>query len=138
METLAVERDEAQSDEVPASRIMRERDEARRECARLTVALEREREATRAALRQVSALRQRADVLAEYVVADLQQRDEGVDFPHVVDLIEAAGLECVQCDGSGKDVDELMVGDPGDKHGYRTEEVVVDCSGCKGLGKVLR
>jgi len=68
----------------------------------------------------------------------LPQNGEATSWPHVRELIEAAGVECVVCDGKGWVADEEMIGDPGAAYGYRTREVADECGECDGIGKVLR
>lgn len=80
----------------------------------------------------------RADKLAEYIQHDLEHTGESVEDEHVRDLILEAGVECRQCDGRGWDTDEEMVGDPGDKFGYRSTLISAECESCHGIGRVLR
>lgn len=80
----------------------------------------------------------RADKLAEYVAADFEHRGEDASWEHVRELIEAAGVECLDCEGKGLIDDEVMLGDPGDKYGYTTRDVRDECGACSGIGKVLR
>lgn len=92
----------------------------------------------RAAEYRASQSFQRADTLAEHIMLNMEHNGESVDDQHINDLIESAGVECIECDGRGSVADEQMIGDPSDKYGHRTRPIVVDCGTCHGLGRTLR
>ena len=106
--------------------------------ARLDIDVRVRDKALAEAERKLNRMRDRADKLAEYIEHDLEHHGEDASWPHVRELIEAAGIECVVCDGKGWVADEEFVGDPGAKFGYRTREVADKCAECDGLGKCLR
>lgn len=140
-----------------ANRVERERDEARAALAisrkavddltahsvaqgdyiqRLDIDVRVRDKALAEAERRINRLRDRADKLAEWIENEIT--DQGLEPCDMRELIEAAGVECVVCDGKGWVGDEEMIGDPGAAYGYRTREVRDECGECDGIGKVLR
>jgi hypothetical protein len=88
--------------------------------------------------RDTAELHRRIAVLVEWINHGLEHAGETVNDEHVRELVESAGVECGECDGSGTVRDEEMIGDPGSWTGYRTKDVWDDCSVCLGVGKLLR
>ena len=142
-----------------ANRVERERDEARAALAisrktvddltahsvsqgdyiqRLDIDVRVRDKALAEAERKLNRMRDRADKLAEYIEHDLEHHGEDASWPHVRELIEAAGVECVVCDGKGWVADEEFLGDAGARLGFRIRDVVDECAECDGIGRCLR
>ena len=104
--------------------------------ARLDIDVRVRDKALAEAERRINRLRDRADKLAEWIENEIT--DQGLEPCDMRELIEAAGVECVVCDGKGWVADEEMIGDPGAAYGYRTRDVKDECEECDGIGKRLR
>lgn len=154
------------NDTIPASRIMRERSHFQAEAERLRTALagaektsdlwldhylevsterwalrdkvrELEKQADEAANREAR-LAARIAALVEWVENGLEHDGETPADPHVRELIEAAGVECPECEGRGWVADEEMIPHGGPSNGYSTRRVADECEECDGIGRCLR
>lgn len=126
-------------DEIPASRLMRERSEARDEVARLRAqndALRFERDAM-----QARAALARADLrtLQTFVVGCWEETHQ-TSKPNLATIRQmldellagdVAGLECPDCDGAKSVRDEIP-----DEFGVQIHDH--DCESCDGTGRVPR
>lgn len=86
--------------------------------------------------RKFNRMHDRADKLAEWIAQQMVDCDYTTE--DMRELIEAAGVECSECEGRGWVADEEMIGDPGTAYGYRTRNVADECGKCDGIGRVLR
>ena len=140
-----------------ANRVERERDEARAALAisrktvddltahsvaqgdyitRLDIDVRVRDKALAEAERRINRLRDRADKLAEWIENEIT--DQGLEPCDMRELIEAAGVECVVCDGKGWVADEEMIPHGGPSNGYSTRRVADECEECDGIGRCLR